>query len=197
MDSDFADNESYVSYGMETGKSFSSALFWKMNQSHFKLFYQFSKFDDNFMPVFADAAEMTMSRENLAIHGIGFDVNAQFGNFYLKISGDHKLNDSDEPLLLLRPKSKFFSSLAYKMNLGAMIILEAIFIGANKDYDSIRREIVNLDNYTEINIRFGMLVFKNNEAFFRVNNVADSYHQRSWGNPTKGRYFIVGINLNF
>lgn len=197
LNDNFTDKETKFIYGLESVKSINSTLHWHYHNSKIKINYHVSQFDDIYLPIYADKMDVLIRSEKYTVHGIGVDFSTSLYNFHLIVRGDHKLSTKTDVTLFRRPVSQVFVALAYKFKYGALIIVEAKYSGKNKDYDHLNNDLIEIDSFTEYNLRASMQVFRNNEAFIRVNNITDTYQLKSWGNPIKGRYYIVGINLNF
>ncbi len=195
LNDDFAEAGTKTFYGTESGKSFNSTLSWNFLRSRITFNYQVSEFKDIFIPHYTGNDENVIRADKYSVHGIGIDFSTQFYNFCIAARGDHKLNNDVRVAMFRSPKSQIFFSLAYKFKFGTILIFEVKYRGDIKDFDALNKELFEIYSSTEVNLRASLLVFKNNEAFLRINNITDNYQLRSWGNPIKGRHFLVGINL--
>lgn len=131
------------------------------------------------------------------IHAVSFHLNAFYQQFEFILRGDYKINNNDTSNFMIRPKSQIYIQLGHYFSFGFVCTFETKYQGATQDYDSIKQQVVKLDEFLVFNVRFSQRVFNENEIFVRINNITDDFRLKSWGNPIKGRNFIAGINLYF
>jgi hypothetical protein len=93
---------------------------------------------------------------------------------------------------IIIPEYQIRTTLTKQYQFGFSWLIESSFVGgreSNLTTDS------SPEDFLFLNVRLSQSIYNQNEVYFRVNNLTDSYYEYYIGMPMPGIYFVAGVRL--